>query len=422
MANHKEAQSSDDRLWRLTRAAFLWTRILGTPFFCLISMLTFILYKDLHISPLQITLIVALKPMSSLLAPYWSQAIYQRPEHIKSNLVWANIFRYLPFLLIPWIQSTWYIIASFGVYMMLHRAVVPAWMEMVKRNLPESARHHMVGHGSTIDYCGNAVMMLTIGFIMDSYQQAWLWLFPFMALLGLCSTWLLLRLPALTQQTPFPLTEDSPWIKLKHQLVKPWKRSWELIRERPDFTAFQIGFMLGGGGLMIMQPALPEFFVDTLNLSYVEMGLALAVCKGIGVALTSPLWARLFRKINIFYFNSLVTFLAALFPLLLLAAPVHLVLLYVAFILYGVMQAGSEMGWHMSGIIFAHDKDSSAFSGTNVLTVGIRGCVLPALGGIILTLTNSVSVMILGGLLCLAATVYLAKRQTTITTQTTLTT
>src|SRR5689334_65115 len=109
-----------DGIVQTTLSAFLWTHILGVPFWGLLNnLLTFILYKDLHISPLQITLIVALKPMSSLLAPYWSQAIHQRPDNISSNLAWANILRYLPFLFVPWVHSSWYIIFAFGVYMLL---------------------------------------------------------------------------------------------------------------------------------------------------------------------------------------------------------------------------------------------------------------------------------------------------------------
>jgi len=70
--------------------------------------------------------------------------------------------------------------------------------------------------------------------------------------------------------------------------------------------------MLGGGGLMIMQPALPAFFLGELSLSYTTLAIALAACKGIGFTLTSRLWAGLLNKLNIFRFSSHVTILAAL--------------------------------------------------------------------------------------------------------------
>lgn len=391
-----------------TRSAYLWIRIFGTPFWALINLLAFILYKDLHISPLQITLLVALKPMSSLLAPYWSQAIHQRPDRIVSNLTWANIIRYIPFFFLPWMNS-WLIVLSFALYMMLYRAMIPGWLELIKRNLPETVRERTLSHACIIDYCGAAVMTLLLGLFLDNFEQSWRLLFPAMALVGLLSTAFLMRIPIL--ESPELALSAFPKFRFsfKEEVIKPWHQAWKLIQERADFANFQIGFMLGGAGLMIMQPALPVFFVDTLQLSYTELSLALALCKGVGVALASPLWTRLYGKLTIYSFCGFVTFLAAGFPLLLLAAPFHLQLLYLAYIFYGVMQAGSEMGWHMSGLYFAKEKESSAFSSINVLTVGMRGSVVPAFGAIILASTSSIEVMLLGCLLCIFATWHLVR-------------
>jgi hypothetical protein len=178
------------------------------------------------------------------------------------------------------------------------------------------------------------------------------------------------------------------------------------MRQRRDFTIFQIGFMLGGAGLMIMQPALPQFFIDTLHLSFVEMGCAISLCKGVGAALTSPLWTRLFRRLHIFQLSALVTFFATLFPFFLMASSFQLILLYCAYVLYGIMQAGSELSWHMSGLVFAKEEDSSTFSITNVLTVGVRGCVIPAIGSMLLLFIHPLGVMLVGSFLCLLSSSY----------------
>jgi hypothetical protein len=401
-------QADSNQLLNRTRAAFIWTRIAGTPFWVLLSLLTFILYKDLHISPLQITLLVVLKPMSSLLAPYWSQAIYQRPDHIVGNLVWANVLRYVPFLFLPWVDSPWLLISAFALYMLLHRGSMPAWMEIFKHNLPKETRERLITYGTTIDYCGNAVLSIFLGLIMDQFEHAWRWLFPLTAVFGLISTYFLLRIPSPVIDEP-KIIKSEVQFNFKEHVLKPWKQSWNLIRERTDFAMYQVGFMLGGAGLMIVQPALPVFFVDTLSLSYTEMSLALAMCKGIGVLIASRFWTRLFRKLDIYYFSGLVTILAALSSLLLLMAPMHLFLLYAAYILYGVMQSGSELSWHMSGLVFAKEKESSAFSGTNILTVGMRGCIIPAMGALLLPAAHSVGVMLIGASLSLIATWHLMR-------------
>ncbi len=395
-------------LAKRTQIAFLATRLMGTPCWCLLSMLGFILYKNVHITPLQVAAIVALKPATSLLSPYWSGAIHGRPDKIIANLVGAHFFRYLPFLFLPWIQSVWLIILAFGLYMMLSRATIPAWMELLKYNLPETKREQLVGYGTMIDYLTGALLAVGAGLLLDAHPEMWRWFFSITAALGICSTFLLPSI-APSHAPIVPLCrEPSPhkWGQLGYQISKPWKQIWDLLCLRKDFTSYQIGFMLGGGGLMIIHPALPQFFVDTLDLSFVEMGLAISVCKGIGVACTTPLWTKLFRKFTIFHFSALVTLFATLFPFLLLAASWHWVLLYLAYAFYGVMQAGSELSWHMSGLVFAKEKESLTFSSTNILTVGLRGCAIPTLGALLLPTLHPIGLMLLGALLCLCASGY----------------
>lgn len=384
-----------------TRSAFLWTRLLSIPFWSLISMLSFILYKDMQISALQITTIVAMKPMSALLASYWSISIHHRQDRLRSNLITANIIRFLPFLFFPWIESAWVMIFAYGLYWMLTRGVTPAWMEIFKINLKESTRERTFAYVSALDYLGAALMPLVIGKLLDEFHLSWRWIFPVTALMGLSSTYFLYRIPsAVIKQV---LLKDSP--KLSQQLIKPWKDCWQLLKERPDFAKFQVGFLFGGAGLMMMQSAQPIFFVDQLHLSFTEMAFAMTLCKGIGFAASSPIWVRVFGRIDIFYFTGLVTILAGLFPFFLIGAEYHLLFLYFAFMLYGLMQGGSELSWHMSGPIFAKEGDSSIFSQTNVLTVGVRGCVAPYLGSLLLYMFNSsTAVLLCGSLLCFIAT------------------
>jgi hypothetical protein len=156
---------SPELLAQRTRSAYIWSRVLGVPFWGMIYLLAVLLYKDMHISPFQISCIITLKPMSALFAPYWSQIIYQRPDRIISNLVWANILRYLPFLFVPWIDSSWIIIAAFGLYMMFYRGVMPAWMETIKNNLPALSRERLIALGTSIDYCGTALLPVILGLI-----------------------------------------------------------------------------------------------------------------------------------------------------------------------------------------------------------------------------------------------------------------
>jgi len=386
--------------FKKTRTAFLWTRILNIPFWVIYNILYIILFKELGATPLQITVIIALKPAASLLSPYWSSSIHQRQDKLRSNLIWANIIKFLPFIFFPWISNTWLLILAFGHYMVFVRGGVPAWMEIIKQNIQGTQRERVFAFGSAIDYLGSALLPVAFGWVLDVYPGIWRWIFCYSALLGIFSTFFLLRIPLTSTQTTLLSSADS----LYTRIVKPWKSSWELLWRRPDFAKFQVGFLLGGSALMMIHTVQSAYFVNDLHLSYAEILLALAMCKGIGFAAASPTWVKLFDRLNIFRFSSIVTLLCALFPLLLFSATVQTYWVYVAFLVYGVMQAGSELSWHMSGPVFSKSEGSSVYSTTNVLIVGLRGCIAPALGSLILAWSSASVVLCLASVLCIIAT------------------
>jgi hypothetical protein len=158
--------------------------------------------------------------------------------------------------------------------------------------------------------------------------------------------------------------------------------------------------MLGGFGLMLMAPASILYYVDILPLSHENITVARYLCMGLGVISTSFLWQRGLRKVEISKLTSLLLFGFGLFPVCLLLAKVYGPWLYIGFFLYGVAQAGSNLLWHLSGILFAGEDDSPKYSTVNILTVGIRGVVASELGGILCYVLNPMIILGLGGLFC----------------------
>jgi predicted MFS family arabinose efflux permease len=385
-----------------TRSIFLWTRVLNVPFWAILSLLAFILYRDLHANAWQITLFVTIKPLTGCFAFYWGSTLKDRPDRLRSNLIAANILKYLPFLAFPWLDNVWALIAASACYMTLMRGATPAWIEILKLSSTRHERDTTFATGSVIDYIGGCFLPLLLAWLIDDYPGCWRWIFFITAILGITSTLLLYKLPI---NAPPPPVEDNVAKPPLHNLTQPLRDTYQLLYDRPDFTRFQIGFMFGGTGLILLQPALSSFFVDHLHLSYTEITTALIICKGVGFAITTPGWLKLFHNLNLFRFCSSVTLLATLFPLCLIAASWHTSWLYSGYLLYGVMQAGSELSWHMSAPLFAHQKDSSPFTNSMLLATGLRGCLAPLIGGLILASVGANAVFVCSTLCCLIATV-----------------
>lgn len=396
--------SQDDAFCK-TRSAYLWANLLTTPFWVVFNMLPFILYKDLHATPLQIAILVTLKPTVSLFSGYWSASVNKRKDKLVANLIWARILSHLPFFCFPFIENVWFYIAAFGFYMSLYRGVVPAWMEILKLNIPTQGREKVFVWGSFLGYAGNALLPFALGTILDDYTMAWRWIFPCTAIVSLSATFFKWRIPIVSSSEQFEENTQKTW---KEVLAQPWKQAFDLLNHRRDFFRYQIGFMLGGGGIMLIQPALPSYFVDTLSLSYTEMAIALTLCKGIGFAVTSPLWTAYMNKMNIFRLSSYPPLCICMFAICLAAAPFNVYWVYAAYIFYGFMQAGSEMTWHLSGPTFAGHEDSTVYSSVNVLAVGVRGCVIPPLGSLISAVANPLVAILAGGSVCFAAHRYLS--------------
>lgn len=385
----------------LTRKAYLATRLLDTPLWAIYNMLPFILQKDLNASPLQIAFIIALKPIVSVLSMYWSAFVNDRPDRLRMNIIAARVLGVLSFFFYPFFDSPWFFIASSGIYMMLVFGVVPAWMEILKRNLNDAERKQTFAWGSSIGYLGGGLLPIFFGWMLDISEEVWRLLFPIAGLISLAASFFQLRLSVNDRGTATPMQKRETW----HHILAPWKNAWELIRSRRDFASYQLSFMVMGCGLMIMQPSMYSFFDEQLGLSYLEFAVALSFCKGISYAVASPIWAHWLNRVGIFKFSAAVTALATLFPLLLLSTVWQISWLYAAYLLYGVMQAGSEMSWNMSGPIFSKDKDSSLYTSVNVVTVGIRGLFAPALGSFLYSYTGSSTfVMMLGCVLFFLAT------------------
>ncbi len=403
MAADSASQLSIER----TRSALLWKHVLTSPFWAIYTLLPFFMYKDLHATSLQILLVIALKPVVSLFSLYWGAFIHGRRDRLLSSLIWGGILGHLPFFFIPWIDNPWFFVFASALYMLNSRGVMPAWGEILKINLPEDSRKKVFAYSSAFYYCCSGFFPFLFGWLMDDYFQAWRWILPATAFLSLSSILFQIRIPIKLE--PTDQIQEANTNSICKQLLLPWQKVWSLVRSREDFYHYQIGFMLAGGGIMIVQPALPNFFMDVLHLSYLELGMVLSLCKGFGFAAASPVWAHYMNRINIFLFVRAATGLTCVYFLCLLAAQAHLMWVYIAYIIYGIMQAGSELAWNLSGPVFAKNEDSSLYSSVNVMTVGIRGCAAPPIGSLMGAAAGSGSVMALGLLLSLAATYYLTK-------------
>jgi MFS family permease len=310
----------------------------------------------------------------------------------------------LPFLFFPWAGNYWFLLFASAMYQLFSRAAIPSLIEVLKRNMPKTKREHAFSLFFILSFVESGFLGLLFGSLLDAHVLNWKTLFFFAALMGLSSMLLFSR-----QKVPVLPTEAE---SSGTSLLQPWKESFQLVRERVDFAYFQGAFMIGGSALMLMAPALSTYYVDTLKLSYSNITTARFIFMAIGVAGSSLLWKKGLSRISLLKLTVWVLFGFGLFPLALLLAQVDTWFLYLAFFIYGIAQAGSHLIWSLSGTLFAPDQDnSSPYTRVNILMLGLRGAVMPLMGGLLCDLWGPKPILGIGTALCFYGMLYLFKRQ-----------
>jgi len=401
-----ECQEIQKNRSKSTSWAFFATSLLNEPLEVLFSTLAAaILCRDLKATLFQMALFSTLKPLVSLLSYYWSFWLQRHPHSLVKNIIFTGVLARLPLFFIPFVTSPTPMIACLACYMMLNRGGMPAWMELLKQNIPSQKRNSLFSWSSTLGYLEGAIIGVALGFALDNGTQLWRIFFPVGAAISMMGVFFQAKIP---QKEPVKIAFTLP--QPKELILAPWKESLALLKERPDFAFFQWCFMAAGAGIMLIVPVAPIFFVKVLNLSYTDIAVAIALAKGLGFVATSPLWSLWLNRVGIYKTCALVFAVFSLYPDFLIFATIHPAPLLLACFFYGVGQAGSHLTWHLSGAIFAHNQDSRRFSEVNVVAVGLRGAVVPSLGIVLFSLIGPVWLFAVSSLLCFVPGLFLLKK------------
>ncbi len=363
-----------------TQRAFIISHMVQEPFVVIYSMIAILLTKQLDASPFQVAVLTMLKPTVSVLSFYWGSFLLRKRSHLKENLLAATSLSVIPFLFAPIVDHAWFFVIAGALYALFSKAAIPARMELLKINTAEGEKEQIFSKASCIAYAVGVIASVCFGVILDAHPEWWRQLVCIAGGISLFSVIALSILP--DEEAEKSVVTPPIESNVKDALLHPWQATFHLLRSRPDFLHFQVGFFLAGLGLMVAMPAIPSF-LSTLKISYIELFVSMGVLKGLGFILTSNLWASAIRRFPLPLVSSAVFCGFGLFLGTLLLAIFDPRFVLVAYGLYGIAQAGSHLIWHLSGPIFSGTETSFQYSSVNILAIGLRGIIGPPLGGLI---------------------------------------
>jgi hypothetical protein len=389
--------------YKKTRLSIIIASILKEPFACIYPLLPFILLKDLNALALQIIILTNLRPIASFGSFYISELVSRQSLTLKVAILLSGILARIAFIPALLLDSVPLYIIGSSLYMLFSRAEIPAWMEIIKKNIPRDKWEEAFSLGSIISYSSGVIFTILFIRYIDSFEMAWKGPFAISLILGIVAVALQSLLIDNDQTTIKPLKG------FLNTVVAPIYDSILLLKEKEEFRKFQWAFMIGGLGLMIIQPVIPVYFTKDLSISYSELLIAFCICKALGFIITTPVWNKMLKKLPIAFFVFLVLLGFAFFGGFLIFAKFSHGAIFIAYLIYGVAQAGSHLIWHLSGPIFSGEESSSRYSGVNVVMVGIRGLIGPILGGFFLFFLKPIYIFLLSMGFCLFAALYYLK-------------
>lgn len=388
-----------------TKLSLLWMNLSSEPLIAIYSSMPFILRKELGATVFQISLFTILSPVLAVLSFYWGSWLTHRKNRLLPNLIAAWILARVPFLFFPFINDFWMMFLCCGVYQLFSRASTPALMEIIKRNIPSKTRERVFSLYYALSIIEGIVIGLLLTQTLNICNNNWRMLFLACALISITSIFLQLQIKIPQEK------ETTPQPESKNPITRPIKESFKLLKARPDFAYFQWAFMIGGFALMLTAPARSIFTADILPVSLTDVTIARCIFVGIGMAGSSFIWRKALELHGIDRLTSWILIGFGFYPLLLLLASSHISWFYLAHLLYGIVQGGSHLVWHLSGTIFAKDQNSTPFTTVNVLMIGLRGAVAPLLGCLLCQYTSPASVLVVGAIIGLSGGWFMLKRK-----------
>lgn len=352
--------------------------------------------KALHALDWQLMLMTMIWPVANLTSIWWG-GIFERSCHKSRFFIAAGLLGRLVLVLGIWISTMNEYLVLLAMMFAANSLLIPAQNSIFQKNIDSSRRAKIFGYTLSLSMVVSVVITFIAGRLLDTHEQSYHWILFGTGICGFiyCLLLSIIRI----QEPPGPRNcTPMPW---KAMLLEPLQRTFQVMKHNKPFAAFERNFSIYGMGFIMMQPIIPIYLVDNLHLSYTNNFLAKGILSQMGMLFLSPYLGKMHDRMHPFQFISRSFALLMVFPLLFVLsslwqgeslAPVLIV--FGAYLIFGVAMTAVNVAWNMSSIFFAGDEDASLYQGVHVTMTGIRGLVAPVLGFTLLKLIGITAVFV----------------------------
>ena len=394
--------------WRSLCAGIIETA--GNTFLLLIAT------RHFDAGPLSKALVAAGGSVGLLLTPLTVNLVQKhqgRPSQAAARILTVGSIAMAVAALAPRAWGVLYALACV-VAMATIYSVIPLFTQIYQDNYPAERRGRlysqsvMIRIGAAIVFAGVAGLWLdprTASWMPEALRPILHWmatvpgreraLVLFFGLAFGAAAWSVAPVPS----SPLPATAGA------HPL-----HAWKYVRTDRVFRQALIAWMLMGFANLAMLPLRVEYLGNPkygLAKSATEIALLTLIIPNVARLLLSPVWGRLFDRMNFFVLRCTlnVGFALGIAAFFTTDSPVGLV---VGAIIYGISNAGGDVAWALWVTKFAPPDRVADYMSVHTFLTGVRGVLAPFLAfQVIQHSTPSTMGWFAGGLILIATAILL---------------
>lgn len=369
------ALGASSRVGRYTQRVWLRAAVLEGVVLGVFLLNEYVAKKTLGAGDALLTALVVGPTAALLFAAWWSALLAQR-EKASTFLVYGLLGR-LSLLLVPLAATALSFTAVIAVATFLYGAVVPAANALLQRNFTAAERGRVIGLGSALQAVTAIAVSFAVGRLYDWQPGAYRWTYAVAAVCGFfaCLGQARVRFRARAgEPRERRLFARGLGDAVAGALRRPFAGALSLLRGDRGFRRYEMGFMAYGLAWMMLQPTVPVFLVERLDVAYADVANARGLIYFTMIAACSHPFGRILDRVGPLAVSRLAFAVLTLFPLLLAAAR-GVGMVFAAFVVFGVGMAAVNLGWTTGPIHFARERDSSGYMGAHVALVGVRAFI-----------------------------------------------
>ncbi len=272
----------------------------------------------------------------------------------------------------------------FFIYYFGNTIIYPLTNQFLKNQYAHEKFGKLFGYATSVNKIVMLVATFLYGLLLDKDPNAYTFVFPFVALVGIVSVHLL---SMIDYQTTISKVKQ---ITFFNSIKASIKTMFQILTGNKPYFHFEMGFMFYGFSFMITVTVITIFLDRALHLNYSSVAFYKNAYNILAIILL-PYTGKLLGKIDprlfaVITFGSLSLFI--LFMMLTEYYPSHSVILgieiypmlFIAYIFYGVFASTRALLWFIGSAYFCKPEEAGEYQSVHLSLTAVRAMFAPLLG------------------------------------------